>query len=57
MNFRDLPKHDPEWKLLTIKESQTQFVRTDIESNKFKLAAKGPSITFVQGTFFNQITV
>ena len=58
MNFRDLPKHDPEWNLLTIKESQMQFVRTDIESNKFKLATKGPSIIFVQGLFFlNQFTV
>ena len=58
MNFRDLPKHDPEWNLLTIKESQMQFVRTDIESNKFKLATKGPSINIrSRSFFFNQFTV
>ena len=57
MNFRDLPKHDPDWNLLTIKESQMQFVKTEIESNKFKLATKGPSIIFVQGLFLNQFTV
>ena len=34
-----------------------QFVRTDMGSNKFKLATKGPSIIFVQGNFLNQFTV